>query len=271
MRSILLHVEDNASLEARMQAALSLARATNGHVTCVHATPLEAYIAFDSFGGVFVMENVLEALGEQEASVQARVEAQFSKEDVSWDYCKSTGSLVQVLLSYAALADVIVTGQTGSGGPSARAAIGQLGDIVMKSRVPVLIPGEDFDPLGKAIIAWNDSYEAAHAVRSALPLLKLASSVEVLRIEQPPVQDESLFPSTRLLEYLSRHAVHADLKVENIESDLIGEALVAAGAGGGASYMVLGGYGHSRISEYIFGGVTRTLLEHSRVSLVMAH
>ena len=71
MRTILLHVDDDASLEARMQCALSLARATSGHVTCVHATPVEAYVAFDSFGGVFVMEKVMEALDEQEASVQA--------------------------------------------------------------------------------------------------------------------------------------------------------------------------------------------------------
>ncbi len=50
MRSILLHVEDLESLETRMQAALSLGRATNGHVTCLHATPIEAYVAFDAFG-----------------------------------------------------------------------------------------------------------------------------------------------------------------------------------------------------------------------------
>lgn len=274
MRSILLHVEDEQSLDTRMQTALSLARRSSGHVTCIHATPVEAYVAFDSFGGVFVMEQVMEALGEQEAAVQARVEAQFGKEDVSWDYRKSTGSIPQVLLSYAALADVIVTGRSQHGEKGRRAALGKLGDIVMKSPVPVVIPGQeraDFDPSGRVIVAWNDSYEAANAVRAALPLLKYASSVDVIRVEEPAKQNDGLFPSTRLLEYLSRHDVHANLVVENIEPEFIAGALVAAALDGGASHIVLGGYGHSRISEYVFGGVTRAMLESSPVNLVIAH
>lgn len=273
MRSILLHVEDDSSLEARMETALSLARATSGHVTCLHATPIEAYVAFDTFGGVFVMEKVLEALGEQEAAVQARVEAKFRKEDVSWDYRKSTGAVTQVLLSYGALSDVIVTGRTHRDGKSDRMSLGQLGDVIMKSRVPVLIPtdgGADFDPSGKAVIGWNDSYEAANAVRTALPLLKYASSVEVFRVEEPAKQQDGLFPSTRLLEYLSRHDIHADLKIEP-EVDFVAAALLAAALDGGASYLVLGGYGHSRISEYVFGGVTRAMIEASPVNLVIAH
>jgi nucleotide-binding universal stress UspA family protein len=274
MRSILLHVDDDPSLEARLQTALSLARTTNGHITCVHATPVDAYVAFDSFGGVFVMEKVMEALGEQEAAVQARVEATLRAEDVGWDYRQSTGSVTHVLLSYAALADVIVTGRSERAGVPDRAILGPLGDIVMKSRVPVLIPGRDgpaFDPCGKAVIAWNESYEAANAVRGALPLLKHAASVDVIRIEEPAASRDKLFPSTRLLEYLSRHDVHAELVIETIESQFVGEALASLALDGGASYMVLGGYGHSRISEYIFGGVTRALLKSSPVSLVIAH
>ena len=273
MRSILLHVEDDASLEGRVQTALSLARATNGHITCLHTTPIEAYVAFDSFGGVFVMEKVLEALTDQEAVLQARVEAKLLKEDVSWDYRSSTGSVANVLLSYGALADVIITGRTRRGGKGARAALGQLGDVIMKSRVPVLIPSETaagFDPAGTAVIGWNDSYEAANAVRTALPLLKYASNVDVIRVEEPAKQDDGMFPSTRLLEYLSRHDIHADLKVEH-DVDFVPETLLAAALTGNASYLVLGGYGHSRISEYIFGGVTRALLESSPVNLVIAH
>jgi nucleotide-binding universal stress UspA family protein len=273
MRTILLHVDDDASLEARMQCALSLARATSGHVTCVHATPVEAYVAFDSFGGVFVMEKIMEAIGEQEAAVKARVEAKFRSEDVSWDYSQATGSIPQVLLSYGALADIIISGRKRDSGKARGAGLGQLGDIVMKSRVPVLIPGDGakFDPSGKAVIAWNDSYEAANAVRSSLPLLKLAASVEILRFDEPAKQADERFPSTRLLEYLSRHDIHADLKVDTIESGFVGEALVASAVDGGASHMILGGYGHSRISEYLFGGVTRALLEFSPINLVIAH
>lgn len=272
MRSILLHVEDHASLEIRLQAALSLARTTNGHVTCLHATPSEAYVAFDALGGVFVMEQIIVALDKQEEMVRARVEEQLRKEDVSWEYIKSTGSVPHTIVSYAALADVVVTGRSATGPKSDRPALGRLGDLVVKSRSPILIPGLDgpsFDPLGKAMIAWNGSYEAANAVRGALPLLKLAASVEIFRVEEE--QEDTLFPSTRVLEYLSRHDVHADLKLETIEKDLVAPALIARARDTDCSHIVLGGYGHSRIGEYVFGGVTRSMLTSSPVNLVIAH
>jgi nucleotide-binding universal stress UspA family protein len=274
VRTILLHVEDDASLDAPMQAALSLARATGGHVTCLHATPVEAYVAFDSFGGVFVMERVLEALAEREASLRERVEERFHNADVNWDFRQTTGSIPHALLSHAALADIIVCGRSGQGDKGRRASLGRLGDIIMKSRVPVLVPGTDgiaFDPFGKAVIGWNDSYEAANAVRAALPLLKCAGSVDVIRIEEPARERSDAFPSTRLLEYLSRHDIHAELTVDNAEAEYVGGALCAAAMDGEASYLVIGGYGHSRISEYLFGGVTRAILESSPANVVIAH
>lgn len=273
MRSILLHVEDDSSLEARMQAALSLARATNGHVTCLHSTPIEAYVAFDTFGGVFVMEKVIEALDEREASVQARVEEHFRKEDVSWEYRKSTGSIGRTILSHAALADVVVTGRNDPGSKDERVLIGQLGDLVVKSRSPLLIPslgGANFDPLGKAMIAWNGSYEAANAVRGSLPLLKLAASVEVVRFDEEK-DEKPLFPSTTLLEYLSRHDIHADLSVETAERQFVAAALISRAMDNAVSHVILGGYGHSRLEEYVFGGVTRSMLESSPVNIVIAH
>jgi nucleotide-binding universal stress UspA family protein len=271
MRSILLHAENDASLDSRVQAALSLARATNGHVTCLHVTPLEAYMTFDSFGGVFVLESVIEALAVQESTLKARVEDQFRNEDVSWEYQKSTGSIPHTIMSYAALADVVVTGRSEQDGKRVPSATGRLGNLLVESRTPLLIPGLDgpsFDPLGKAMIAWNGCYEAANAVRGALGLLQLAESVEVVRVEE---EDSPSFPSTRLLEYLSRHDVHAELRVEPMEREYVAAAIVACAEESGTSHIVLGGYGHSRIGEYVYGGVTRSLLTSSPINLVMAH
>jgi nucleotide-binding universal stress UspA family protein len=271
MRSILLHVENDASLDVPLQAALSLARATNGHITCLHAIPIEAYVAFDNFGGVFVMPEVIEALDEQAARLQSRVKERLGKEDVSWEYIKSNGSVPQAKISHAALADVVVTGRAQVGEKPDRSALGRLGDLVLKSRSPILIPaidGADFNPLGKAMIAWNGSYEAANAVRGSLSLLKLAASIELVRVEG---EDDALFPSTRLLEYLSRHDIHADLRIETLEKDFVAETLIARALHTDASHIVLGGYGHTRIGEYIFGGVTRSMLASSPVNLVIAH
>ena len=129
-----------------------------------------------------------------------------------------------------------------------------------------------FLALTSALIAWNGSFEAANAVRSAIGLLKIASEVQVLQIEE---DKDPAFPSTRVLEYLSRHGIHAELKVERAhpgtgDIDFAFACLNSKAKQANASYIVMGGYGHSRVSEYVFGGVTRSMLSGSAVPLFMA-
>lgn len=271
MKSILLHVQDDESLDSWLQTALSLTRATSGHLSCLHVTPIEAYVAFDTFGGVFVMKDVLEALDQHEADLRRRVEDQLRQEDVSWDYQQMTGSVLNNIVSHAALADVVVTGRESHKQTHAILPLSLLGDLLYRSRTPLVIPasgGVIGDPAGPVLIGWDGSYEAANAVRSSLGLLRLASKVEIFQVEEEP---EKLFPGTHLLEYLSRHNIHAELRVESTEKFHIPEALVACAQQIGATYLVMGGYGSSRVGEYLFGGVARSFLQESPVALYIAH
>jgi nucleotide-binding universal stress UspA family protein len=123
------------------------------------------------------------------------------------------------------------------------------------------------------LIAWNGSFEAANAVRSAVGLLKLASEVRVLRIDE---QKDEAFPSTALLEYLSRHGIHPELKIETAHpdaqaKDFLSACLKAEAERMKAAYVVMGGYSHSRVSEYMFGGITRSMLAGSSIPLFIAH
>jgi hypothetical protein len=86
MKSLLLHVQDDAGMEARLQAALSIARATRGHINCLHVTPVNFYIASDGITGAYMVPNFVKTLDEMEKKVRARIEAHLEKEDVSWDY-----------------------------------------------------------------------------------------------------------------------------------------------------------------------------------------
>lgn len=272
IKSILLHVQNDASLEHRMQNALSLARACGAHLSCLHVTPIEAYVAFDSFGGVFVMSDIIKALDEEEAKLRSIVEERLRGEDVSWDYEQVTGNVTSQIIGRAALADLVVTGREPHRSDFVGPAVGLLGDLLYRSRTPIFIPGaegEPCDPTGIALIAWDGGYEAANAVRSAVGLLKLASEVRILQIEE---EKEEAFPSTRLLEYLSRHEIHADLRIEPAaqakgDPRSMAERLITRAG----EYIVMGGYNHSRIGEYIFGGVTRSMLASSPVPIVIAH
>jgi nucleotide-binding universal stress UspA family protein len=270
IKSILFHVHDDERLMDRLQLVLSLARACGAHVHCLHVTPIEAYTVVDSFGGTFVNQEIVDAFEEQAAKLRQRIESRLLLEDVTWDYEEVTGTLMPHLVHSAALADIVITGREPRerefGGP----AVTLCGDLLAQLRNPLIITGDDpasFDPFAPALIAWNGSYEAMNAVRAALPLLRMASNVCVVQLSE---ERDRRFPSTRLLEYLSRHGISANLETHTTSGE-IGDALIRCARADGAGIIVMGAYGHTRAGEFLFGGVTRALLKQCPVPLVMAH
>jgi len=276
VKTILLHVQSENTLEGPLETALSLARACDAHISCLHVTPIQAYAALDSFGGIFIMEDVLNAIGEGDRELRDRIEKKLVKEDVNWDYSQITGDIPGQVIGRAALADLIVTSRQPTRTDFQGATIGLLGALLSRSRTPLLIAADDGmapDATGRALIAWNGSMEAANAVRTAVGLLKLASDVRVLCIEE---DKEEIFPSTRLLEYLSRHGIPAELKIATSrpaswEDDFPHACLTSEAQQMKAAYLVMGGYSHNRISEYMFGGLTRSMLAGSIIPVFMAH
>lgn len=278
LKTILLHVLDDEFHDQRIDTALSLARAHSAHLSCLHVTPVEAYVAFDSFGGVFVMNDIIKALDKRDVELQTKVEKRLNKEDVSWDYEQVTGNVVSRVVSRAALVDLLITARSPVTKDFAGPSVGFLGDLLERSRTPLFIPGSELssvDPSGPALIAWNGSFEAANAVRASLGLLKLSNDVQVLHVREGKDAPRA-FPGLKLLEYLSRQGVHAELidqpsPTGDVSHDVVAGMIVTAARAGGAAYIVMGGYSHTRIGEYVFGGVTRTLLSECPVPLVIAH
>ena len=279
IKTILLHVLDDEFHDQRIECALSLARACSSHLSCLHVTPIEAYVAFDKFGGIFVMNDVMRAVDERDAELRKKVEERLDREDVTWDYQQVTASVASALLRRAALADLVITAREQPHHEYVAPTIGFLGDLLHRSRTPLFIPAfsqESYDPTGVAIIAWDGSVEAANAVRSTLGLLNIAREVRVVEIPEGGNDDRRGFPATDVVEYLSRHGIHAQLKIEEPPAgapsqEVVSGMIVAEALGAGASYVVMGGYSHTRVAEYVFGGVTRTLLKNCPVALVVAH
>lgn len=269
IKSVLFHVHDDAQFECRLQTALSIARSCSAHLECLQVLPVEAYAVVDAFG-TFVNAETLAMLEEKGAKLRGRIETRLAAEDVSWSCETTSEGLVRELLRNAALADILIIGREPEDRELGRSGRRLLGEIICSSRTPLCIPGTDaapFDPFGTAIIAWNGSVEAANAVRQSIGLIRMASKVRVIRITE---DKETSFEDTRVLEYLSRHGVHAQLDTHEVRRDFTDDLIEYADAAG-ASYIVMGGYSHSRAGEFLFGGVTRDLLRGSPISLVMAH
>ena len=270
MKSILLHVHDDPGLTGRTEIALDLARAFNGHISCVHATSPQAYVGFDGFGAMFMVEEVMKVAEEHDAKMRAATEKLFANEDVSWDYQQVMSEVSGALIGASYLNDLIIMGRP-LVAKDRPLAIPQIGDVLMNVRIPVLVVQESkksIDFSNVAMVAWNGGRESADALRQAVPLLALAQTVHVVTVED---EGENLFPATDASEYLSRHGISSVLHDRKASKQMVEAELDRCAIELGADYLVMGAYSHSRAREYLFGGVTRYMLYDATLPVLLAH
>lgn len=268
MRSILVHADNDAAFEGRLQTALDLARRLEGHVTLLIATPLRQFVSFDPFGGTYFAAEALAAAQADDLALESRLSERLAAEDVPWDIAMADGDIAGALAGAAAFADIAVVSlppESAKGGPPPLMA----GDVALAAATPVLALPQgtkllDFD--APVTVAWNGSTEAAHALRAAIPLAK-GRPVTLVAIGD----DTGGFPATDALRYLSRHDIHAELSIVERGVETIEERLATEAQAMDAGLLVMGAFGRSRLRETIFGGVTQYLLTKSRVPLLLAH
>ncbi len=271
MKSIMLHIGDDAGLDARKQAALDIGRTFDGHLTCLQAVNLEIFAPGDFYGSA--MAAALPAIKQRAEELRTKVEKDLSNEGVQWDWLLEDGMPEHRLLAHSALKDLIIVGphDIGEKGPGPSHMVG---DLVLRSRTPVMVVPTDHKALdcsGTAMVAWNGSSEACHAVRAALPLLKKASKVYLATVTEEPKEDRFDFAPLEGAAYLSRHGVDCEVfEVPRGEAN-ISDALYSAALRRECSYMVMGAYGRSRLAEMLLGGVTRHALKDPRLPVLLAH
>lgn len=271
MKSLLLHANEDGGLESRLQAALDLVRLFDGHLTCLHTTPYEAFITGDPFGGVYALPVVVDQLKRLEAEQRARLDGKLGNEGVAWDWLQIDGPSVQAILDRSRLADLLVLSLAAKDDDDNEPALSLAASVAIHSRAPVLaVPqsAKGLDATGPAMVAWNGSPEAAHALRLALPMLRRSFEVQVVTVTE---EDCPQFPATEGCRYLALHGVKAKLHEASRDDRPIAEILLVAAAKLDARYIVMGAYGHSRLREAVLGGVTREMMRESPVPLLLGH
>lgn len=269
MKSILLHVNDDEGQDSRMTAAMAVAHQHRGNLSCIQVTPVSDYVAIDPFGGVYELKAMFENLAERALESRTKVEARLTKEKIEWDWSVYDEGVAASIVSRSRLTDLVVLSLSDHSHNKSSYPLPLVADVAVHSRTPVLavpITGPAFDPTGTAMIAWNGSPEAAHAIRAALPLLKMASAVHVVSFNE-----DQNFPMTDVRRYLAAHGVTTGCAEHRLEGQTVGEALCKISAKFPAAYVVMGAYGHTRFREAVLGGVSRHMLMHSKVPLLLAH
>jgi len=138
---------------------------------------------------------------------------------------------------------------------------------------PVLILpelGMELPKFNKIVLAWNQSDEALHAARAALPLLQNADLVNIVIVDPPAHGVERSDPGGLLTQMLARHGVQVDVSVIAKTLPRISDMLRRHATDQAADLLVIGAYSHSRLRQAILGGTTRNLLEETNLPVFMA-
>lgn len=269
MKTIMLHIHDDAEQTNRLAVALELVRLDMGHIACVQVTGFDGY-GVEPFGQMFGVAAIVDTLHDQDRIVRQAIEAQLRCENISWDWRCFDGPVVETLIAQSRLADVVVVSQPDGGQAAAAPPLSIIGDVVMHAGAPLLVVPTGVGRLearGPAMLAWNGSAEAAHAMRAAVPLLRHAAAVHIVEV----TDDHAGTPASEAAAYLEHHAIACEVHQWPAKGRQTAAALLHAITELDAAYLVMGAYGHSRLREMVLGGVTRALITRAQVPLLLVH
>lgn len=264
MKTVMLLVHDDAGQEARLQCALDVVRAVEGHLICLNVVQMP--VVADGFGagagtGLLLMDE-----REREDRNVERLDPRIVKEGVSYEWARVHSHADVTLTECARLVDLLVMSKHGIGDMT------ETGDcaarLAHQMSVPIMVVPSDargLDLFGKAFVAWDGSGPADAAVRAAVPLLRFASEVVVLTI----IEGEEAADPAEVAAYLDRHGCTVTIRRE-AKGDSVPAQLLTALGESGANWCVMGAYGRSRLREQLFGGASKTLLAGAKVPLLIS-
>ncbi len=271
--TILVHLDSGPTCAARIEIATRLAREHGSHLIGLAPTgevdiPVDIASTLLEPGFLVASRHHLRELArlsceEFEACAAAAGLSSFEARIDEADHAAS-------VIAQTRGADLAVVGQTDPEAPLGIVNRDLPEQAVLGSGRPVLmVPfAGHFNVLSQRVLAaWNDSREAARAFADALPLLQRAQKVTVMTQAAPGASA----PATHGLEaWLARHGVKAAFMHEVSPLD-VGNSLLSRAADLDIDLIVMGSYGHSRLTERVLGGATRSLLTQMTVPVLMAH
>jgi nucleotide-binding universal stress UspA family protein len=284
LRDLVVLLDGSTRDETKLAVALQLARRNDAHLTGL--CPLELLLPADmsfALGGypdLWALPEFAKQIEGQATAKAAVIEAGFRellrREGITGDWLMESGSLIPTVTHRAHAADLIVVGQADPENPLPATARTLVEDILMTAGRPLLlIPyAGRFSTIGtNTLVGWTPTRESARAVHDALPLLVPGAKITVLTVEAPRAgHDLAPLSTAGIAEHLARHGLSVSAARTVVTDGLSpADALLDYASDISADLLVVGGYGHSRTREMIMGGVTRDLLRHMTLPVLMSH
>jgi nucleotide-binding universal stress UspA family protein len=270
-KTILVHVGVDPETPTRLKAALVLGARFGSTIVGVGAIVWDPYI---DPGLGYVDGETIQILREDVDAAIANCETIFRAacadyaHPVIWR--SSTEYPGQAMAEFSRGADLIVASQPQKGFDARH--LPSPADLVMNSGLPVIVtpPGDRSVQPRTVVIGWKNTREAKRAISDALPLLKLAERVFIVQVAEAGAR-EAEAGLKDVVDRLERHGVKAEGATAPQLKLSAAEELMEIAARHSADLVVLGAYGHSRLREWAFGGVTGDLLARAPRRILFSH
>ena len=274
LKDIVVNLSSRAAQDFAADYATSIAATFGAHVAGI-AFLYEPVIPDGTLGGIPV--DLIELQREENSKAANAAVGRFEAATKTAGVSAETRVLDATLGGAAALFgqiarrfDVAVVGQAQrEHGASEELMIE--GALFESGRPVVVVPyiQEQGLTLNRVLACWDGGRMSARAIADAMPFLERAKAVDIVIVAEERKNDE--ITGANMTEHLARHGVTANVK-RIARGDLaIADVILDYAADSGADFMVMGGYGHSRLREFILGGVTRGILGSMTVPVLMSH
>jgi nucleotide-binding universal stress UspA family protein len=273
IKTILVHLSDDADHMPRLEGAIELARRFGAHLTAAYVeAPIHGPSQMTGRGASL---GYLAAASEDARRHADKVEAEFrtrcERDDIAFEWRVGAGEPGAVIGALSAFADLTIVSQFSDDPAFHRLALPFPDDLPFTAAGPVLIvpPGYGDKPIAtRILVAWKHDPHAARAVRAAIPFMRQAKAVTIYVARERGDED---LPGAEIGPYLDRHGVDVEMVIDNHAGGDVAETLVSKAGKRGTDLIVMGAYSHSRLREMVLGSVTRHLLTHAPVPVLMAH
>ena len=277
IKTILVYVPSERNAAATLEPVVKIASAGSAHVIGLHLIPdLPVYGEFPAEISQEVIEKLQKAGNEASAAAKRAFEEAFKSNALSHEwrsYIASHTAGEDLIARQGRGVDLIVCGRPSEDVPDPWSDFAET--ALMRCGRPVLVLPSGPAPaqIGThAVIAWNDTREAARAAFDSLDLLRAAETVRAVTF----IDSESQRPAAEsygspLIAALGRHGIKATFEVAYASGGATGDAILSKLADEGCDLLIMGGYSKSRFREMIFGGVSRDILRDGSVPALVSH
>jgi len=276
-KTILTCVESTESAENLISVSAVLAEQFKAHLIGFYVTPPPPVYATAEIATPSMLINYHDQHHREMSDGLSKVFEEISAKTsllAEWRNVEAFGSVPTTIAEHAHTVDLVTVSGAQADADNSR-AVDRLSSIVSANRRPTfVVPAvSGNDTIGShVLVGWDGGDESTRAVFDALPLLKRAGRVDVLRIN--PTGDErhhTFGTPSELVNTLARHGVTSNLSFSVCGVSEIADELLKTAFESGADLLVMGAYGHGRVHDFLTGSVTRKVLKESSIPVFMSH